>query len=88
MKRERALRIVLVLVGLLFTAGVYPLIGGLFHPADSDMGDTQAQGIARGGQHDFSAALDSLEFVENCLHYWFRRSLTLYHSADVRSIDS
>src|ERR1700676_2378733 len=40
MRRERALKIVLVLVGLLFTAGVYPLIGSLLHPADSDTGDT------------------------------------------------
>jgi len=40
MWRERALKIVLVLVGLLFTAGVYPLIGSLLHPADSDSGDT------------------------------------------------
>ena len=40
MLRERALKIVLVLVGLLFTAGVYPLIGSLLHPASSDMGDT------------------------------------------------
>jgi hypothetical protein len=40
MWRERALKIVLVLVGLLFTAGVYPLIGSLLHPADSDTGDT------------------------------------------------
>jgi len=31
---------VLVLVGLLFTAGVYPLMGSLLHPADSDTGDT------------------------------------------------
>jgi hypothetical protein len=31
---------VLVLVGLLFTAGVYPLIGSLLHPADSDTGDS------------------------------------------------
>jgi hypothetical protein len=31
---------VLALVGLLFTAGVYPLIGSLLHPADSDTGDT------------------------------------------------
>ena len=29
-----------VLVGLLFSAGVYPLIGSLLHPADSDTGDT------------------------------------------------
>jgi hypothetical protein len=34
--REPAL---MVLVGLLFTAGVYPLIGFLLHPADSDTGD-------------------------------------------------
>jgi hypothetical protein len=40
MKRERALKIVLVVVGLLFCAGVYPLIGSLLHPADSDSGDT------------------------------------------------
>ena len=40
MRRERALKIVLVLVGLLFSAGVYPLIGSLMHPADSDTGDT------------------------------------------------
>jgi hypothetical protein len=40
MKRELVLKIVLVLVGLLFTAGVYPLVGSLLHPAGSDMGDT------------------------------------------------
>ena len=40
MWRGRALKVVLVLVGLLFTAGVYPLIGSLLHPADSDTGDT------------------------------------------------
>lgn len=40
MWRERGLRVLLVLVGLLFTAGVYPLIGSLLHPADSDTGDT------------------------------------------------
>jgi len=40
MWRERVLKIVLVLVGLLFAAGVYPLIGSLLHPADSDIGDT------------------------------------------------
>jgi len=40
MNRERALKVVLVLVGLLFTAGIYPLIDSLLHPADSDMGDT------------------------------------------------
>jgi hypothetical protein len=40
MLRERGLKVVLVLVGLLFTAGAYPLIGSLLHPADSDTGDT------------------------------------------------
>jgi hypothetical protein len=32
--------VVLALVGLLFTGGVYPLIGSLPRPADSDTGDT------------------------------------------------
>jgi hypothetical protein len=45
MRRERALKVVLVLVGLLFTAGVYPLIGGLLHPADSDTGDTMMMSL-------------------------------------------
>ena len=40
MRRERALKVVLVVVGLLFSADVYPLIGSLLHPAGSDMGDT------------------------------------------------
>jgi len=40
MNRERVLKVVLVVVGLLFSAGVYPLIGSLLHPAGSDMGDT------------------------------------------------
>jgi hypothetical protein len=40
MWRGRVLKVVLALVGLLFVAGVYPLIGSLRHPADSDTGDT------------------------------------------------
>jgi hypothetical protein len=40
MWRERALKIVLVLVELLFSGGIYPLMGSLLHPADSDTGDT------------------------------------------------
>ena len=40
MWRERALKVVLVLVGLFFTAGIYPLIGSLRNPAGSDTGDT------------------------------------------------
>jgi uncharacterized protein DUF6632 len=40
MHRARALKIVLVVVGLFFSAGIYPRIGSLLHPADSDTGDT------------------------------------------------
>src|SRR5712691_5618116 len=40
MRRERALKVVLALVGLLFSAGVYSLIGSLFNPSQSDTGDT------------------------------------------------
>jgi len=40
MWRERALEIVLALLGLFFCAGVYPMIGSLLHPAGSDTGDT------------------------------------------------
>jgi hypothetical protein len=45
MWRERALKVVLVVVGLLFSAGIYPMIGGLLHPADSDTGDTMMMSI-------------------------------------------
>src|SRR5215470_13903455 len=38
--RERALKVVLVLVGLLFTAGVYPVAMDLWHGAVSDSGET------------------------------------------------
>ena len=43
--RERSLKVVLVLVGLLFSAAIYPLIGGLLHPADSDTGDTMMMSL-------------------------------------------
>ncbi|HEV2379137.1 MAG TPA: DUF6632 domain-containing protein [Terriglobia bacterium] len=39
MNRERALKIVLALVGLLFFAGLYPLTTLLWHPSASDKGD-------------------------------------------------
>lgn len=45
MIRERTLKAVLVLVGLLFSAAVYPAIGGLRDPAHSDTGDTMMMGI-------------------------------------------
>ena len=45
MIRERTLKAVLALVGLLFSAAVYPAIGGLRDPAHSDTGDTMMMGI-------------------------------------------
>src|SRR6267154_577088 len=45
MVRERAMKIVLVLVGLLFSAAIYPVMGGLLDPAHSDTGDTMMMGL-------------------------------------------
>ena len=45
MFRQRALKIVLVVVGLFFSAALYPAIGGLRDPAHSDTGDTMMMGI-------------------------------------------
>ena len=45
MWRDRALKIVLVLVGLLFSAAIYPLIGSLRDPAGSDPGDTMMMSL-------------------------------------------
>jgi hypothetical protein len=45
MFRERALKVVLGLVGLLFSAAIYPAIGGLRDPAHSDTGDTMMMGL-------------------------------------------
>jgi len=45
MFRERALKTVLVLVGLLFAAASFPAIGGLLDPAHSDTGDTMQMAI-------------------------------------------
>ena len=39
MIRERALKVVLVLVGLLFLAGVYPVAADLWQANPSDTGD-------------------------------------------------
>ena len=39
MNRERALKVVLVLVGLLFSAGIYPLTMSLWKLSKSDYGD-------------------------------------------------
>jgi hypothetical protein len=45
MIRERVLKIVLVLVGLLFSAAIYPAVGGLRNPVNSDTGDTMMMGL-------------------------------------------
>lgn len=45
MLRDRALKIVLVLVGLLFSAAVLPAIWGLRDPAHSDTGDTMMMAL-------------------------------------------
>ena len=45
MVRERALKIVLILVGLFFSAAIYPAIGGLHNPVNSDTGDTMQMAI-------------------------------------------
>ena len=45
MKRERGLKIVVLLVGLLFVAGAYPAIGGVLHADQSDPGDTMMMSL-------------------------------------------
>jgi uncharacterized protein DUF6632 len=45
MWRDRALQVVLVLVGLLFTAAVYPVATDLWHGSTEDTGDTMMMGI-------------------------------------------
>jgi hypothetical protein len=45
MWRERGLKVVLMLVGLLFSAAIYPAIGGLSDPVHSDTGDTMMMGL-------------------------------------------
>ena len=46
MWRARALKIVLVLVGLLFAAAIYPVVMALWHPSPSDdTGDTMMMSL-------------------------------------------
>jgi hypothetical protein len=45
MVRDRSLKVVLVVVGLFFSAAIYPALGGLLDPANSDTGDTMQMGI-------------------------------------------
>jgi peptidoglycan/LPS O-acetylase OafA/YrhL len=44
--RERALKVVLVLVGLFFVAAIYPVVMALWHPSTSDdTGDTMMMSL-------------------------------------------
>ncbi len=43
--RERALKVVMVLVGLLFAAGIYPVVTALWHWDHESMGDTMMASI-------------------------------------------
>ena len=45
MIRERVMKIVLLLVGLFFSAAIYPAIGGVLDPAHSDTGDTMMMSL-------------------------------------------
>jgi len=45
MNRQRALKAVLVVVGLLFVAAVLPVAGGIMHPEQSDTGDTMMMSL-------------------------------------------
>jgi peptidoglycan/LPS O-acetylase OafA/YrhL len=46
MNRERALKFVMVLVGLLFVAAIYPVAMALWHPSPSDdTGDTMMMSL-------------------------------------------
>ncbi len=45
MNRQRALKVVLVVVGLLFLAAVLPVAGGILHPEQSDPGDTMMMSL-------------------------------------------
>jgi hypothetical protein len=46
MTRERGLKVVLVLVGLLFVAATYPMATSLWHPSPSDdTGDTMMMSL-------------------------------------------
>jgi len=45
MHRERALKVVLALVGLLFVAAIYPAVGGILHSDQSDSGDTMMMSL-------------------------------------------
>ncbi len=45
MTRGRALKVVLVVVGLLFVAAAFPAFGGVRHPDQADTGDTMMMSL-------------------------------------------
>jgi hypothetical protein len=45
MFRARALKVVMVTVGLLFSAAAYPALMGILHSAQSDSGDTMMMSL-------------------------------------------
>lgn len=45
MRRELALKIVIVMVGLLFLAALFPMIGGIRDPGHSDTSDTMMMSL-------------------------------------------
>ena len=45
MRRERALKVVLGVVGVIFTAAIYPAIGGILDKTHSDNGGTMMMGL-------------------------------------------
>ena len=45
MFRQRTLQVVLVLIGVFFSAAILPVVGGLRDPAHSDTGDTMMMGL-------------------------------------------
>ena len=45
MRREKALKVVLVSVGILFVAAIYPVAGGILHSDQSDTGDTMMMSL-------------------------------------------
>ena len=45
MIRQRAMQIVLLVVGLFFSAAIFPAVGGVLDPAHSDSGDTMMMSL-------------------------------------------
>ncbi len=68
MNRERALKILLTLVGLFFVAGIYPLITSMMHPKQSDYPDQMilAVYVTLGGSESHFDHLHSMVESGSC----------------------